>query len=126
MREIKFRVWDDVEKEYIAPAEKFCFDDIQEIIDFECDGIEFRKNKRYIFEQYTGMKDCDGTEIYEGDILFESFGGKYYKVVFENGSFRAEFEGDFEEYSFDLIDVVAQGCEVVGNIYENPELMKDK
>ena len=30
----------------------------------------------------------------------------------------------FEEYSFDLIDVVAQGCEVVGNIYENSELLK--
>ena len=64
-----------------------------------------------------------GKEIYEGDILFESFGEKYYKVIFENGSFRSEFEGDFEEHSFDLIDVVAQGCEVVGNIYENPELL---
>lgn len=72
--------------------------------------------------QYTGLKDKNNKEIYEGDILFESFGERYYKVVFENGSFRAEFEGDFEEYSFDLIDVVAQGCEVVGNIYENLEL----
>jgi phage protein len=76
--------------------------------------------------QYTGLKDMWGKEIYEGDILFESFGEKYYKVVFENGSFRAEFEGDFEEHSFDLIDVVAQSCEVVGNIYENPELMEDE
>nr|DAQ62740.1 MAG TPA: YopX protein [Caudoviricetes sp.] len=74
--------------------------------------------------QYTGLKDKNNKEIYEGDILFESFGERYYKVVFENGSFKAEFEGDFEEYSFDLIDVVAQGCEVVGNIYENPELLK--
>ena len=73
--------------------------------------------------QYTGLKDMKGKEIYEGDILFESFSEKYFKVVFENGSFKAEFEGDFEEHSFDLIDVVAQGCEVVGNIYENPELL---
>ena len=75
--------------------------------------------------QYTGLKDKNNKEIYEGDILFESFGERYYKVVFENGSFRAEFKGDFEEYSFDLIDVVAQGCEVAGNIYENPELMEE-
>lgn len=76
--------------------------------------------------QYTGLKDKNNKEIYEGDILFESFGERYYKVVFENGSFRAEFKGDFEWHHFDLIDVVAQGCEVVGNIYENPELMEDK
>ncbi len=75
--------------------------------------------------QYTGLKDTYEKEIYEGDILFESFGEKHHKVVFENGSFRAEFKGDFEEYSLDLIDVVAQGCEVIGNIYENPELMED-
>lgn len=73
--------------------------------------------------QYTGLKDVWEKEIYEGDILFESSEEKYFKVVFENASFRAEAEGDFEEYSLDLIDVVAQGCEVVGNIYENPELL---
>ena len=75
--------------------------------------------------QYTGLKDKNNKEIYEGDILFESFGERYYKVVFENGSFRAEFKGDFEWHHFDLIDVVVQGCEVVGNIYENPELMEE-
>ena len=75
--------------------------------------------------EWTGLYDKNGEDIYEGDILFESFGEKYYKVVFENGSFRAEFEGDFDEYSFDLIDIVAQGCEVVGNIYENPKLIKE-
>lgn len=72
--------------------------------------------------QYTGLKDMWEKEIYEGDILSDESNEKLYKVVFENGSFRAEFKGDFEEYSFDLVDVVAQGCEVVGNIYENLEL----
>lgn len=75
--------------------------------------------------QYTGLKDMRGKEIYEGDILSDGSNEKPYKVIFENGSFRAEFEGDFEGYSFDLIDVVAQGCEIVGNIYENPELIKE-
>lgn len=124
MREIKFRAWikevDEIrEVEYIdfykkkiSYPHKFCK---EYYFNADFDEIELM--------QYTGLKDMKDKEIYEGDILFESFGEKYYKVVFENGSFRAEFEGDFEEHSFDLIDVVAQGCEVVGNIYENPELL---
>ena len=117
MREIKFRVWDDVEKEYIAPAEKFCFDDIQEIIDFECDGIEFRKNKRYIFEQYTGMKDCDGTEIYEGDILKDTNDGFVIGAV--------EWDNENLEYFVDdrLCNYYPEEVQVCGNIYENPELL---
>ena len=96
---------------------------MSERVDFENNSVEINADERYIFSEYTGLEDKNGKEIYEGDILFESFGERYYKVIFENGSFRAEFKGDFEEYSFDLIDVVAQGCEVVGNIYENPELL---
>ena len=120
MREIKFRAWDKLNKEM--------FD--VEIINFQerrvyKDTVSYRKFEDIELMQYTGLKDKNNKEIYEGDVLFESFGERYYKVVFENGSFRAEFEGDFEEYSFDLIDVVAQGCEVVGNIYENPELIKE-
>lgn len=71
-----------------------------------------------IIMQYTGIEDLKGKEIYEGDIL--SNDEECYKVVFENGSYRAEIE----EYSLDLIDV-AHCCEIVGNIYENPELLGD-
>ena len=126
MREIKFRAWLKEKKEMIdnARPDFFCKQlhylrgnsaGGQDVLGVSTEDIELM--------EYTGLKDKNGKEIYEGDILFESFGEKYYKVVFENGSFRAEFEGDFEEHSFDLIDVVAQGCEIVGNIYENPELL---
>ena len=91
--------------------------------DVDCCG--FADLKYIELMQYTGLKDKNNKEIYEGDILFESFGERYYKVVFENGSVRAEFEGDFEEHSFDLIDVVLHRCEIIGNIYENPELIKE-
>ena len=118
-REFEFRAW---LTEYNKMVNIYSWNILQEY--FMCSEYdsEFYLDETPIM-QYTGLKDKNGKEIYEGDILFESFGEKYYKVVFENGSFKAEFEGDFEEHSFDLIDVVAQGCEVVGNIYENPELL---
>jgi len=141
MREIKFRVYLDKiyyqneHNEYDTNLVGIDF--LNKTITFAgyTDGEEVDNLEKYSFDendilyekdlkimQYTGLKDMKGKEIYEGDIVFESSGEEYFKVVFEDGSFRAEFEGDFEEYSFDLIDVVAQGCEVVGNIYENLEL----
>ena len=121
MREIKFRAWDKINKEMFN-VESMNFQErrvYRDIVSYrEFNGVELM--------QYTGLNDKNNKEIYEGDILFESFGEKYYKVIFENGGFRAEFNGDFEEHFFDLIDVVAQSCKVVGNIYENPELMEDE
>lgn len=122
MREIKFRAWikevDEIrEVEYInfwekkiSYPHKFCK---EYYLNADFDEIELM--------EYTGLKDMKGKEIYEGDILFESFSEEYFKVVFENGSFRAEVD----EYSLDLEDY-AHICEVVGNIYENPELMEDE
>nr|DAN32580.1 MAG TPA: YopX protein [Caudoviricetes sp.] len=123
MREIKFRAW---HKEKKIIGEVLGIDILHKETFFSNEDVDCYEHvdfKNIELMQYTGLKDKNGKEIYEGDILFESFGEKYYKVVFENGSFRAEFEGDFEEHSFDLIDVVAQGYEVVGNIYRNPELL---
>lgn len=128
MREIKFRAW---VKEKKAIFEVILIDYVSKKVTYivERTGhlLNIRHDKFNDVElmQYTGLKDKDNKEIYEGDILFESFGEKYYKVIFENGGFRAEFNGDFEDHSFDLIDVVAQGCEIVGNIYENSELIKE-
>ena len=124
MREIKFRAWDRFKQRW---SNYKINDDTVYFMDKNTGVWYGSYNKRYKdfnLMQYTGLKDMRGKEIYEGDVLFESFGERYYKVVFENGSFRAEFEGDFEEHSFDLIDIVAQGCKIVGNIYENPELLK--
>ena len=135
MREIKFRAWDKNDKRIFIDPQMIDF--YNKKIGYMQYQTEYMPDTSYSipvgFEEFeyselmewTGLYDKNGEDIYEGDILFESFGEKYYKVVFENGSFRAEFDGDFEEYSFELIDVVAQGYEVVGNIYENPELIKE-
>lgn len=123
-RDIKFRAWHKGKK---IISEVLGIDILHKEIFFSNGDVYYCEisDFKYIeLMQYTGLKDKNEKEIYEGDILSSGNNEKPYKVIFENGSYRAEFEGDFEEYSFDLIDVVAQGCEVVGNIYENPELLK--
>ena len=142
MREIKFRIYLDkmyYQNEYVEYDTNLAgIDFLNKTVTFAAytDGEEVDNLQKYSFDennilyekelkimQYTGLKDKNGKEIYEGDVLSNGNDEKPYKVIFENGSFRAEFEGDFEEYSFYLIDIVAQHCEIVGNIYENPELL---
>ena len=125
MREIKFRCYDRFKQRW----SNYKINDGTLYFMDKNTGVWYGSyNKRYKdfnLMQCTGLKDKNNKEIYEGDILLDRNNKKPYKVIFKNGSFRAEFEGDFEEYSFDLIDVVAQGCEIIGNIYENPELIKE-
>jgi hypothetical protein len=71
--------------------------------------------------QYTGLKDLDGKEIYEGDI--QDYGnGRKIIVEFEDGCFGLRMpNGDFERTWLRL-----NKFKVVGNIYENPELLTNK
>ena len=124
MREIKFRIWDKVcdrffNNDYNYPVIITNDGKIGILVD-DLNFEEFKKDdlENIIISEYTGLKDMREKEIYEGDILFESFGEEYFKVVFEDGSFRVETE----EYSLPLKEY-AHICEVVGNIYENPELL---
>ena len=126
MREIKFRAWHKEEK---IIGKVLGIDILHKEIFFSNEDVncyEHTDFKDIELMQYTGLKDKNNKEIYEGDVLSNGNDEKPYKVIFENGSFRAEFEGDFEEYSFCLVDIVAQHCEIVGNIYENPELLGEQ
>src|SRR5690606_6274842 len=69
--------------------------------------------------QYTGLKDKNGKEIYEGDIiLFNNFGDTLDKVVYSPGCFHTSRGG----YLLDKIREI----EIIGNIYEHPELLEGK
>lgn len=111
MREIKFRAWDKITEKFIEQADlKISGDNVIYYCDI-CDTA-------LIVMQYTGLKDRQGREIYEGDIVKFDYRGLFLKgeVVFSNGGW--ELKGvDYGEH-FRLIEIVHL-CEVVGNIYEN-------
>lgn len=78
--------------------------------------------------QFTGLYSCDGKEIYEGDILKWN-NGRLYVVKFWQGMFYASVEecnegilGGFPLHR--LTEYEDEKCEIVGNIYDNPELIK--
>ena len=78
--------------------------------------------------QFSGLYDCDGKEIFEGDILKWS-NGKMYVVKFWQGMFYASVEecndgilGGFPLHAFTKYE--DRKCKIVGKIYDNPELLK--
>lgn len=77
-----------------------------------------------IFMQYTGLKDKNGKEIYEGDILLRD-GGFQLIVSYKNGAYTRSYQNSNIYLLYDAF--ITDGClvdyMVIGNIYENPELL---
>ena len=71
--------------------------------------------------QYTGLKDKNGIEIYKGYIV--KCGGRVGVVIFGRGMFEGEGFGIDEKEC--LWNLVVDECEVVGNSFENPELLEE-
>ena len=108
---IHFKAWHDSEINYI------------EIYGLGTDGTEERCEEDIEIMQYTGLKDKNGTEIYEGDIINQDSKCGYKNYVME--MIKTHASDDMGVDMFGYVDV-DNACEVIGNIYENPELLVDK
>jgi uncharacterized phage protein (TIGR01671 family) len=120
MRTIKFRAWDKERKEMIQPHDG----------DFIKWHAPSNWKDCYELMQYTGLKDKNGKEIYEGDIvsarLASNTAGFTGYVHYLNAQYWVNYIG-YESYYQSLIYLHGaeyEPIEVIGNIYENPELIE--
>jgi len=144
MRDIKFRVWDKETKHM-----HICGEDVHDTINFEIETNRayyynlqngcgsLREDSDYVLMQYTGLKDKNGKEIYEGDIvkvkLYKGEEEKYFigKVEYFGSNFIVDADNNSEYHVYDLdgfgIDYRynLEDCEVIGNIYDNLELLEE-
>lgn len=141
-KELKFRIWD---------TEKFTYSDTLTYIGLEAKSEKFRNisqlsflfgsilaNKivdKVVIQQYTGLKDKNGKEIYEGDIVVDKIYNDpnikqtdNFIVAYYSGAFRLDViwggYGGVEIENMQLLK--ADRLEIIGNVFETPELLTSK
>ena len=141
MREIKFRAWDIVNKRMFVPrkmefvpktgvwlnSENITLDIGCTVVYFDAKPLEWAE-KYFELMQFTGLKDKNGKEIYEGDLIrYAGDDGVYFEVFYNQDSARfsmcrTHYQGNrCGAYIPEITSIVN---EVIGNIHENKELIE--
>lgn len=121
MREIKFRVWDLVCNGYAEENWKYYLNNGVSICDTWCTKDDI------VLEQFTGLLDKNGVEIYEGDIVIydstsnitnnERWTTKGKSIIYQNEEARFKFNDD------SCFGLIYNQYEVIGNIHESKHLL---
>ena len=130
MREIKFKVF-DVKNKKMYPTDYELVKEIHFGMYGEIDSViiaryrpdgdwEFEELKDVELMQYIGLKDKNGEEIYEGDII--KLKDEVYEVIYNNTTASFIIKND---QGWELGGEGWKKVEVVGNIYENPNLLEE-
>lgn len=127
MREIKFRAWDKVDKTMRSWKDielQKSSGEREYFVGYKANKAITKFDHEQVLMEYTGLKDKNGTEIYEGDVISYN---KSREVVYFDTSLRIPcfttgigLGSSTKRHPY----VITKRHEVIGNIYENPELLK--
>lgn len=126
MRQLKFRVWDNLKKEWVSNKNIWRMKtDPNGIGEIEPNAFYWKQHPQGLtIQQFTGLLDKNKKEIYEGDLIKTGYGeykDSIGKIIFEYCSFMIEskYGAIFSDTYYSCIY-----GEIIGNIFENPELLK--
>ena len=117
-RKIKFRMWNDYDKKMIH---------WNELLEKNLANIFTIPSYDKWLMQYTGLHDKNGKEIYEGDIVKALISGRWFvgKVIYEHSGFTIDVMNN-KALEFGRRGIIEPWTEVIGNIYNNPELLGEQ